>query len=180
MKSSLFYLFFLVISGSCNSTNTKNVNLEQIKVVVKDSIVILPKKIVSIQKSDEYWKSLLSPDAYYVLREKGTERSFTGKYWDNQESGIYCCAACMLPLFKSDAKFESGTGWPSFYEAINPTVIREIKDNSHLMVRTETVCSRCGGHLGHVFDDGPQPTGLRYCMNSISLTFIKNGILSSE
>ena len=135
MKSSLFYLFFLVISGSCNSTTTKNVNLEQIKVVVKDSIVILPKKIVSIQKSDEYWKSLLSPDAYYVLREKGTERSFTGKYWDNHESGIYCCAA---------------------------------------------VCSRCGGHLGHVFDDGPQPTGLRYCMNSISLTFIKNGILSSE
>ena len=180
MKSSLFYLFFLVISGSCNSTTTKNVNLEQIKVVVKDSIVILPKKIVSIQKSDEYWKSLLSPDAYYVLREKGTERSFTGKYWDNHESGIYCCAACMLPLFKSDAKFESGTGWPRFYEAINPTVIREIKDNSHLMVRTETVCSRCGGHLGHVFDDGPQPTGLRYCMNSISLTFIKNGILSSE
>jgi peptide-methionine (R)-S-oxide reductase len=106
------------------------------------------------------------------LRQKGTERAFTGKYYKNKESGVYYCAACDNPLFKSDTKYESGSGWPSFYEPI-PGGVESATDNSLGMARTEVLCARCGGHLGHVFDDGPDPTGLRYCINSISLDFKK-------
>lgn len=128
------------------------------------------KKIV---KTPEEWRQQLGDAAYNVLREKGTERSFTGKYWDNHERGTYYCAACRLPLFKSETKFESGTGWPSFYAPIDPKHIDDHKDKSYGMSRDEVVCARCDGHLGHVFDDGPKPTGLRYCMNSVSLFFVK-------
>jgi peptide-methionine (R)-S-oxide reductase len=128
------------------------------------------KKVV---KTPEDWRKQLGDAAYNVLREKGTERSFSGKYWDNHESGTYNCNACNLPLFKSDTKFESGTGWPSFYAPINNKNVIENRDTDHGMVRTEVVCARCEGHLGHVFEDGPKPTGLRYCMNSISLNFVK-------
>ena len=108
---------------------------------------------------------------YNVLREKGTERAFTGEYWDNNEKGTYFCGACQLAVFDSDTKFESGTGWPSFYKPIDKTHVGEDRDVTMGMVRTEVHCNRCGGHLGHVFDDGPAPTGLRYCMNSVSLGF---------
>lgn len=127
--------------------------------------------IEQIQLSEEEWKDQLTEEEYYVLREQGTERAFTGKYWDNKKKGTYLCAACKLPLFASNTKFRSGTGWPSFYEPINETNVGEHRDTSLGMLRSEVHCARCGGHLGHVFEDGPQPTGLRYCINSVSLDF---------
>src|SRR5262245_3682578 len=121
-------------------------------------------KIVKITKTEEQWKKQLTPEQYRVLRESGTERAFTGKYWDNHANGIYKCAACGLELFDSKTKFESGTGWPSFWTVIKGHV-DEHTDSTLGMIRVEVLCARCGGHLGHVFDDGPQPTGLRYCIN---------------
>ncbi len=130
-----------------------------------------PTATYPVQKSDAEWKEALTPEAYHVLREAGTERAFSGKYWNHHEEGVYVCAACRQKLFDSKTKFESGTGWPSFYEPIDPKAVEERSDTSLMMTRTEVRCSRCGGHLGHVFDDGPKPTGLRYCINSGALLF---------
>jgi peptide-methionine (R)-S-oxide reductase len=124
-----------------------------------------------ISKTDKEWKDILSKEQYKVLREHGTERAFSGKYHDNKEKGKYLCAGCGNYLFVSETKFDSGTGWPSFYEPAEPNSIGTKADRSFFMVRTEVHCSKCGGHLGHVFKDGPVPTGLRYCINSVSLAF---------
>ncbi len=128
--------------------------------------------LAKIVKSESEWKKQLPPARYHVLREKGTERAFSGLYWNHHEKGVYTCAGCNLPLFSSAHKFDSGTGWPSFWQPIKLKHLGEHSDKSYNMVRTEVTCGRCGGHLGHVFDDGPKPTGLRYCINSVSLNFV--------
>ena len=129
-------------------------------------------EFTKISRTPKEWKKILNDDhAYYVLREKGTERSFTGEYWDNKKAGLYTCGACELPLFASNSKFRSGTGWPSFTHPIYKNVVDEEEDNSFGMRRVEVLCARCDSHLGHVFPDGPKPTGLRYCINSVSLKF---------
>lgn len=134
----------------------------------------MPEKI---NKTKEEWVKELTPEEFHILREKGTERAFTGKYYHNKEKGIYLCRGCGQELFGSDTKFDSGSGWPSFWEPMNKEAVDFHKDKSFGMIRTEVKCSKCGGHLGHVFEDGPKPTGLRYCINSASLNFKKTNSL---
>jgi peptide-methionine (R)-S-oxide reductase len=175
------YLSILLVLLACNAT-PKNVS-ETAPATASvsatssaDTIVpaqYVDGKLVKISKTDAEWKKELTEMEYYVLRQEGTERAFTGDLWNNHEKGTYICAACGLPLFSSDTKFDSGTGWPSFYQPISTDCIADFDDNSHGMSRTEVECARCGGHQGHVFDDGPKPTGLRYCINSVSLDFVK-------
>ena len=171
MKIIIMSVFAIIMACQVNTTPqyvAASTDAKAITVADGDTTI---KKIV---KSEAEWKKQLGNGlAYQVLREKGTERAFTGKYWDNHEEGTYYCAACHLPLFASKTKFESGTGWPSFYEPINKIYVNDHRDDSYGMTRDEVVCARCDSHLGHVFDDGPKPTGLRYCMNSVSMTFEK-------
>lgn len=130
-----------------------------------------PTRADAITMTDAEWKAMLDPEEYRILRHQGTEHAFTGKYWDNKEAGVYHCAACGLALFSSDTKFKSGTGWPSFWKPVTADTVGEYRDITLGIGRTEALCNRCGGHLGHVFSDGPKPTGLRYCVNGNALDF---------
>jgi len=154
-------LFSIIIFTGCGSSSLKE---ESMELKEKESEF-------EVVKSKEEWKEILTPEEFHILREKGTERAFTGKYHDNKKKGLYICAGCENELFHSDTKFDSGTGWPSFWTPVSEKKVGTRADNSLFTRRTEVICNRCGGHLGHVFKDGPDPTGLRYCINSIALDF---------
>jgi peptide-methionine (R)-S-oxide reductase len=147
----------------------QTVAAEPLKVYfVSEGKYVMTEKVV---KSDKEWRKILTPEQFHILREKGTERAYSGKLHANHDHGIYRCAGCGLDLFSSESKYESGTGWPSFYAPVAPENVRFEEDRSFFTTRTEVLCPRCGGHLGHVFDDGPEPTGKRFCMNSAALEF---------
>lgn len=174
MRGTFLVVLMSLIFTACNTAQESTSNVEIKGKPLGDRVFISldGDTLNRVVKSDEEWHTQLTDFEYKVLREAGTERAFTGEYWDNKKEGVYLCRACQLPLFSSKTKFRSGTGWPSFYEPIKEDNVLEESDYSLGMVRTEVRCARCGGHLGHVFDDGPRPTGLRYCMNSVSLTFV--------
>jgi len=186
MRKIVFVLFTSLLIGiSACSQNTKVSEKTPKKADTPASIVAtkntdnqileqLPDKIEKVEKTPDEWRAALTKEEYYILREEGTERPFTGKYWDNKKKGTYYCSGCDLALFESSTKFKSGTGWPSFYQPIKEEYVTSKTDNKHGWNRTEVLCARCDGHLGHVFDDGPAPTGLRYCINGNILTFEEN------
>lgn len=170
---SLCVALFAVVACN-NAQNIAHAGHDHQEEVDPNKMFITPEgdTLYRVVKSEAEWKKELEPLAFRVLRQHGTERSFTGKYWNNKAKGVYTCGGCSLPLFDSATKYKSGTGWPSYYQPIKEEYITEITDNSYGMTRVEVVCARCDGHLGHVFPDGPQPTGLRYCINSVSLGFV--------
>lgn len=164
-------LFFIACSPSPKVGNNYDVKAAEARIAKVTAEVGDTIKVV--EKSEAEWKKELTEMEFYVLRKAGTERSFTGDLWDNKKDGVYVCAGCDLPLFDSSTKYKSGTGWPSFWQPIDPDHIETTTDYNIGYARTEVHCARCGGHQGHVFKDGPEPTGLRYCINSVSLDFVE-------
>jgi peptide-methionine (R)-S-oxide reductase len=178
LKTALILSLALIIFSASQCTTSEKTPSAKVvstanQMIANDSLEF-PKDVVKIEKTEDEWKAQLNELEYNVLREEGTERAFTAGYWDSKNVGVYTCKACNLPLFSSDTKFKSGTGWPSYWQPINTTYVGETKDTRYGMTRTEVHCNRCDGHLGHVFNDGPKPTGLRYCINSASLNFVEN------
>lgn len=173
MKNALIAFLLLIAGQSCHSQNNQPNIKQMANSTEKNNPVYSRSDTGKLVLKDEEWKKILSPDVYYIARQKGTERAFTSKFEKWKEAGTYYCAVCGNALFKSDTKFESGCGWPSFYEPISKGSIIYIPDNTLGMTRTEVQCGRCKSHLGHVFDDGPPPTGLRYCINGVVLDFEK-------
>ena len=169
MKNSI-QLVLLLSLFACH-TATKQQDMQTDTSSIRATMTSAVDTVKPIEKSDAEWKAELTPQEYYVLRERGTERAFSGDLWDYHGDGIFVCAACGLPLFDSHTKFESGTGWPSFYQPIEDDAVGTSVDKSFFMTRTEVHCANCGGHLGHIFDDGPKPTGLRHCINGVALKF---------
>lgn len=167
---SLFAAFAFHVASTNPAVNLKKITNISNPDSLKEKSDLMESKI---NKTEQEWKNELTPEKYYVLREKGTERAYTGEFWNHFEDGVYKCSGCGEPLFSSETKFDSHCGWPSYFQPIDKSKIIYQEDRSHGMIRTEVMCARCGGHLGHVFDDGPQPTGLRYCINSVSLDFEK-------
>ena len=169
-KKILYILLALYLSN-CSSKTQKNItsNLLDFNKNSTDTNSTQKKEMNKTPKTQEEWKAKLTPEEYYVLREKGTERPFSGEFENHHEKGIYVCKGCGTELFRSETKFDAHCGWPSFYEGIDKSNIKEIVDRSHGMIRTEVTCAKCGGHLGHVFNDGPTETGKRYCINSVCL-----------
>jgi peptide-methionine (R)-S-oxide reductase len=162
MCNILIFVLYIGLSQTALAAEIKVYSVEKATYIMTETV----------QKSDAEWRKILTPEEYHILREKGTEPAFTGKYDKNHEHGIYRCAGCGLDLYSSNDKFDSGTGWPSFTAPVAAENIATAEDSSLFMMRTELLCARCGGHLGHVFDDGPPPTGLRHCINSASLKFV--------